>query len=75
MTNMLQPSPSAVPSRMADTAGALDFTLVSAISPEALRGVPDLSFADAVVAPIRKYGLSAQLLIDVQLKVMNDVLL
>ena len=57
---------------MADTAGALDFTLVSAISPDALSGASDLSFAEAVAAPIRKYGLSPQLLIDVQLKAITD---
>ena len=63
------------PSRMADTAGGLDFSLVSAISPDALRGAPDLSFVDAVAAPIRKYGLSPQLLVDVQLKVTTNMLL
>ena len=57
------------PSRMADQAGTLDFSLVSAICPDTLKGAPDLSFAEAVAAPIQKYGLRPQLLVDVQLKV------
>ena len=54
---------------------AVSHSIISAISPDALRAVPDLSFADAVAVPIRKYRLSPRLLVDVQLKVIPTMLL
>ena len=55
--------------RMTDTVSDLDFSLASAISPHALAGAPDLSFADAIAAPMRKYKFSLQLVVDMRLKV------